>query len=246
MPLCAVAQELQGWAESENLPRRPASGVLDEAGIFDRDPQRLQAISDRLQELERMCGFRMCVAVYAVLLDDSPSGRAGALQRAWLGNSDGLVIVYEADTKRLGYGRDMESVDTRIGMAGQAITAIPLYVLTPMLGRVNARLAGCPEQGPAFVERLARDLATELEAYFQRGQAEQPKGRVLRLVLLLVGAACGAALLGLLFNKLMDRAEAKRKKVFHFPDVVVGMRLGAPYGGGKISSGSFGDGPQPG
>jgi hypothetical protein len=243
---CAMSQDLQGLAESGSLPQRPANGVLDEAGMFERDPQRLQAISERLQEFERVYGFRICFAVYNVLLHDNPTERAGALQRSWLGNSDGLVIVYEADSKRLGYGRDMESANTRADTGESATSAIPLYILTPLLGRVHEKLAGCPEQGPAFVERLTNELTAELEAYFQRGQIEQPKGRVFRLVLLLVGAACVAALLGFLVSRLMDRAGAKRKMVFRFPDVAVGMRLGAPYGGGKISSQSFGGESRPG
>jgi len=244
---CAVAQNAQGWTEAGNLPRRPANGVLDEAGLFQRDPARLKAVTARLQEMEKEYGFQICFAIYGVLLDDNPTTRAGALQRAWIGKNDGLVIVYEADTKHFGYGRDMEGSATRSAELEQpSAGSIPLYILTPLLGRVNERLAGEQEQGAAYIERMTCELTAELKAFFQRGQLEQPKGRVIRLVMLLVGVICGAVLLGWGCKRLLDISEAKRTMVFHFPEVTVGMRLGAPYGGGKISTRTFGGESRPG
>ena len=54
----------------------------------------------------------------------------------------------------------------------------------------------------------------------------------------------GSALL-FLFHRLQERLERRSSEQFHFPDVTVGCRLGAPQGGGQVAGISFRNKPRP-
>ena len=59
------------------------------------------------------------------------------------------------------------------------------------------------------------------------------------MIILAVGLLAGTGLVALLVVAGLKRAESKALERFVFPKIGVGMRLGAPYGGGKVSSRSF-------
>ena len=72
-------------------------------------------------------------------------------------------------------------------------------------------------------------------------RAAAPEGKTKgRLILLAVGFGAAIGLISLLVVAGLKRAEAKALERFVFPKATVGIRLGAPFGGGKVSSRSFG------
>jgi hypothetical protein len=62
------------------------------------------------------------------------------------------------------------------------------------------------------------------------------------MIVLAIGLISVAGLVSLLVVAGLRRAEARSLERYVFPKIAVGGRLGAPYGGGKVSSRSFGRG----
>ena len=171
----AFAQEDQDFTP----PPPPADGILDEARILSRDPARHRAIAEAIAELEAKHGFRMYYALYDTLISSNAGDRALTLQRAWLGEKPGIVLVIETD-----------------------------------------------------------------RGTFRFEQAAPKDHTRARMIVLAIGLLAGTGLLALLVVAGLKRAESKAQERYVFPQVNVGMRLGAPYGGGKISSRSFREPPK--
>ena len=96
--------------------------------------------------------------------------------------------------------------------------------------------------GAEFAERLGTGIAGGVSAVLDE-QAARPEGATKgRTVLLAIGLIAAAGLVALFVVAGLKRAEAKSLERYVFPKISVGTRLGAPYGGGKISSRSFGRG----
>lgn len=93
-----------------------------------------------------------------------------------------------------------------------------------------------------FAENLSTGLAGRIAAELEQRAAAPVGGTRSRMVVLAIGLLAFTGLLALLVVAGLKRAEAKARERFVFPKVAVGVRLGAPYGGGKVSSRSFGRG----
>ena len=93
-----------------------------------------------------------------------------------------------------------------------------------------------------FVENLSTGLVGRISDELDHRAAAPPGGTRSRMVVLAIGLLAFTGLLALLVVAGLKRAEARARERYVFPRVAVGMRLGAPYGGGKVSSRSFGRG----
>jgi hypothetical protein len=89
------------------------------------------------------------------------------------------------------------------------------------------------------VECLALATVEELDILLERKTAPRRSLERLRFALTVVGAVSVIALLALIATRIASRNEKRRRRVHHFPDVWVGTRLGAPYGGGRVTARSF-------
>lgn len=238
----AFAQE----AEDFTPPPPPADGILDEARILSRDPARYRAIAEAIAELEAKHGFRMYYALYDTLISSNAGDRAITLQRAWLGEKPGIVLVIETDRgtfrfeqaapkkEKIGPAQSMEVADP---------SSISAFALGDLIHDIEPALRESKDRGE-FAEKLGIGFSQGvLKLLDERAAAPKDNTRV-RMIVLAIGLLAGTGLVALLVVAGLKRAESKAQERYVFPQVNVGMRLGAPYGGGKISSRSFREPPK--
>jgi hypothetical protein len=238
---------IAGWLHAQDeefiAPPAPADGVLDEARIFSRDPGRHQAVAAALQALEEKHGFRFYYVLYSSLYGRDLSDRAYALQRAWLGESPGIVLVLETDSRHFRVGQAKQKPDGTGPQADLPLTG-PKELAPSDLALLVRGIEGSLRESSGteeFAERLGTGLATGISTLMDQ-RAAVPEGTTRsRLVLLALGFGAATGLIALLVVAGLKRAEAKSLERFIFPKAHIGTRLGAPHGGGKVSSRSFGN-----
>lgn len=204
----------------------PAAGIQDSVRVLGRDSETAQRISGRIRKMEQDHGFRIYLVIEPVLIGTSAPEMANEMRRKWLPEGDGLVVVFESDTRKLGFGQDMVGNPNQPEHPGR----VPSYEATAI---VNRALAGAdanlePED---YLEKVINPLIDGFEAYFKRRQAAPPKERSVRTALLVVG---GLALLGLGVigaGGLIRHSSMARVRSYRFPVVDRPERLGAPCGG---------------
>jgi hypothetical protein len=232
---CRMAgQELPEWLAGTSNARPPDFGVRDESGFFNRNSGAMKRISDQLRQLEADHGFRIYLLVEPVLIASSAAELAARLQEVWVPDGNGLVVVYEADNRSLGFGRDM---DDRIG-PNPPLAAVPTHETAAILMRARdateANLA--PE---VYLETMMGNLVREFDGYFERRRAPAPAGRSLRLALLTVGGLTLLALAAIGVGALVRLPSMNAAKTYRFPVVDRPERLGAPFGGGCVITRRF-------
>ena len=228
------AQDLPEWLAGTANARPPDFGVRDDSGFFSRNSGALKRISDQVRQLESDHGFRIYLLVEPVLIASSAPELAAQLQQAWVPGGDGLVVVYEADNRSLGFGRDMND---RTGPHPPA-AAVPTHETAAILMR--AREGTDPDLAPEdFLETLMGNLVREFDGYFKRRQAPVPAGRSLRLALLTVGGLTLLALAAIGVGALIRLPAMAGARTFRFPVVDRPERLGAPCGGGCVITRRF-------
>lgn len=225
---------------AEAVPPPPASHVLDAGGVFRRSPEEEQRISQRLRELERNQGVRIYVVAYAGLLGATVQEQAIRFQEAWLPDGDGFVIVCDTDSRQLEIGYPATVNVPAPGQPGNssASPGIQRYQIALALENLGDGLN--MESDPAiYLEGLADRIAAHFEATAAAPEDPAQKTAETRFVLFVVAAVIAAALAGLLISRLTKRSDASSARRHYLPDVMVGMRLGAPYGGGLTSSRNY-------
>ena len=229
----AWGQALPEWLTGKGRPVPPQLGVRDVNGFFSRDSGALKRISGDLLKLEADHGFRIFLMVEPVLIATTAPELAAQLQQLWLPEGNGLVVVYEADSRSLGYGRDVAGLPDPQAPASR----IPTHETAAMLER--ATVATDQQLAPeAYIEALVGNLVREFDGYFQRRKAPPPADRSLRVGLLVAGGLSLLALGALLVAALARLPGMAGRKVFHFPPVDVPERFGAP-GGAKVVTRPF-------
>jgi hypothetical protein len=228
------SQSLPEWLTSNGPPKPTAMGVRDVNGFFSRDSGARKRISAQLLQLETAHDFRIYLMVEPVLIATTAPELAAQLQQIWLPQGNGLVVVYEADSRRIGYGRDVA------GLPGPQVPAsrIPTHEMAALLDRATA--ATDQQLAPeAYIEALMANLAREIGGYFERRKAPPPADRSLRLTLLALGGLTLLALGAVLVAALGRLPGAAGSRKFRFPPVAATERLGAPGGGGKVITRRF-------
>jgi hypothetical protein len=231
----AGAQLLPQWLASDGPPKPPDFGVRDDNGFFNRDSATPKRISERIRQLRSDHGYQLYLVVEPVLIATNAPLLAANLQELWLPDGDGLVIVYEADNRSLGFGLDVGAspAATRTG------PLVPTHETAAILRNVSAATAkDLPPE--AFVETLIGNLVDELNRYFERRAAPPPAGRSLRMALLAIGALTLLGLAAILVGSLTRLDSMAERRRFRFPRVDRPERLGAPSGGGSVTSRQFG------
>lgn len=221
----APGQTLPEWLAKDGVPKPPDSGIRDESGFFNRDSGAFKRISDQLHKLEAAHGYRIYLMVEPVLIGTNASELAAQLRLAWLPDGDGLVVVYEADSRNLGVGRDLSvSPDPKAPKV-----LIPTYETAAVISRafesVDPKLAPEP-----YIEGFTLKLVEECNGYFQLREAPVPAGRSTRISLLVVGAVTVLALAAICLGWLVRHSTMADVRSFRFPAVDRPERLGAPCG----------------
>jgi hypothetical protein len=216
------------------LPEPPGFGVLDQNGVFGKNSVVMRRISDRIRKLEADHGFRIYLVVEPVLLSSSAPELAAQLQQAWKPEGDGLVVVFEADNRNIGFGRDIGGKDH----ASSQFVRVPTHETAAMLRDVvaNTDKSLAPE---VCVESLIDRLADGFDDYFKRRAAPIPATRSLRMALLTAGALTLLALGAIGVGSLTRLRSVAGTQTYKFPVVDRPERLGAPCGGGNVSTRRF-------
>ena len=235
-----------GRAQDDDFvpPPPPEDRLLDVSRVLARDEERRQAIVAALAELEAKHGFRIYYALYSSLYGRSLNERARQLQEAWLGDKPGLVLLLETDSRTYRFAmpvprpREIEP-GTKLEMPESSdLSLLDLSIVDRGL-EGSLMTAG---DSAEFAKRLGTGVATGVSAVFDQQATRPAGGNRSRMILLAIGLISVAGLVALLVVAGLKRAEARSLERYVFPKISVGMRLGAPYGGGKISSRSFGRG----
>lgn len=250
-----VAALLAAWAlvagvfaqdEDFAAPPAPADGILDEARMLQRDPARHRALAESLAELEAKHGFRMYYVLYDTLISSSAGERAMKLQKAWLGDKPGIVLVLETDRGIFRFGQALpkqEKIGPIESLERPDPSSLSAFALADIIRNIEPVLKEAKDRGE-FSEKLGIGVAQGILKELDKRAAEPKDNTRLRMIILAIGLLAGTGLVALFVVAGLKRAESKSRERYVFPKVNVGIRLGAPYGGGKISSRSFGGKPQ--
>ena len=228
--LSGLSQALPDWLAENGAPKPPDFGIQDEGGFFNRNSGARKRISEQLRKLEADHGFRILLMVEPVLIGTTAPELAAHLQQSWLPGGDGLVVVFESDSRNLGFGRDVGGEPTAEDSAGR----VPTHETAAILSRAQA--ATDPGLAPeAFVESMMGNLVAEFDRYFKLRNAPLPKGRSLRMGLLTIGGLTLLALGAIAIGTLVKLPSMAGTRSFRFPEVTRPERLGAPCGGGNVT-----------
>jgi hypothetical protein len=234
LALPLVAQDFSGWSSDEKVPPPPPFGVSDASGVYARDPEALRRMSDALRQLQNRHGYTIHVVVEPILISETPTERAIRFQNAWLPHGNGLVIVYESDSRDMGMGRwpDFNPADP------SDRPLVPANDVIAVLSQVERAI---PPDLPAekHLEALVLGLVDGFTRYFTRQEEPATAERSLRSGLVVVGLACSAVLLAMGVAWQVRRGDRRSTLRFLFPDVGIPERLGAPFGGGTVTSRRF-------
>jgi len=221
----APGQALPEWLAKDGTPRPPDFGIRDESGFFNKDSGAFKRISDQFRKLETDHGFRIVLMVEPVLIGTSAPELAGQLRQAWLPDGNGLVVVFEADSRSVGIGRDLAGSSDPKEPGAVIPTHETAALITRAIDAVDPKLV--PE---AYIEALSGKLVEECNRYFELRDAPLPAGRSMRIGLLAVGALALLALGALGLGWLVKHSAMAEVRTFRFPVVDRPERLGAPCG----------------
>ncbi|MES2438497.1 MAG: TPM domain-containing protein [Verrucomicrobiota bacterium] len=227
----AAQAHAQALSEStEHSPAPPAFGVLDQSGFFNRNPGALKRISEQIRKLEQKHGYRLFLVLEPVLIATSAPERASELRQAWVPDGNGLVVVFESDSRNLGIGRDMTSDQSRTANASRVPSYETTSILTRAMEAVDSKLSSDLD-----IESFMIQLTSGFEAYFKRRETPPPAERSMKIGLLVVGTLSLLGLGAIGVGGLVRHSGMAGVRRFRFPVVDRPERLGAPCGGNVTS-----------
>ncbi|RYD17243.1 MAG: TPM domain-containing protein [Verrucomicrobiaceae bacterium] len=233
---CLCAWAWIGLVAAQDLePGRrkpPAFGILDETGFFNHDAGTFKRISDQLRKLEADHGFKVYLIVEPVLISGSAKERAEDLFQEWVPDGNGLVIVFESDSRRVGVGRDMKGLPNKADNPARIPSHENTAVLTMAMESVDKQLATEP-----YLEAFMGKLVTGFDDYFKRRAAPPPPQRTLRIGMLVAGTLALLGLGAIALGGFVRHSSMARVRMFRFPVVDRPERLGAPCGGSVTARG---------
>ncbi len=204
----------------------PVFGVLDSGGFFNRNPGALKRISEQLRKLEHDRGYMVYLVVESVLIASSATERAAELRQAWVPDGNGLVVVFETDSRSLAIGRDLVDQPSTTKNLARVPTYETTAILSRAMGDTDPRVA--PE---VYLEALMGKISAEFDGYFKRRDTQPSAARSMKITLLVIGtlALLGLGAIGL--GGLMRHSRIAGVQSFRFPAVNLPERLKAPCGG---------------
>ena len=168
------------------------------------------------------------IAAYT-LLPGNIDARAKALRNAWATNDRSLVMLYRRGFQQLTFSAN-----------GDGDTFIPAGELYRIYGAAVTAAQATEEPRErilAATQALADGLIADL-------LVRDPKRSVFhsRTIVFVASVVAAALIIGILsvtVVRRLSRRRNERETAVLFPEVVVGRRLGAPYGGGTVAEIDF-------
>lgn len=239
--LCGHGQSLPEWFTDDNVPKPPESGIHDGVGFFSKGSNSSKRISKQLRELKNEHGFHIYLIIEPVLISSSAPQLAARLQQSWLPEGDGLVIVYESDSRSLSFGRDIgDNPDPE-----KNSNRVPTHETAALLANATEKAdTALPPQ--EYIEALTSALAQEFDTYFAQRKTPSSPGRSLRFGLLAIGGLTLLALAAIVVGSMSKLPSMSGTRTYRFPVVDRPERLGAPCGGGEVTTRRFSPKPRPG
>jgi hypothetical protein len=227
-------------------PPAPEGYIMDDTGFFRDHPEKRQEISDALQRLSKNYDYPVYLVIYYSVFEGTLQNKADELYRSWMGESGpGMVIVYQRDPVSegsnpaiayyQGSGLKVKPVHSDLPK-----NLIPRRDVESMLANVFSELKSPKDDTSSYLASIIVGIESELASYFSMAPPNWNDSSNLRMMAIFAGSVALLGLLGMLFWRLFTRADTRAAKVYYFPDVKTGRRLGAPYGGGWTSERSFG------
>ncbi len=243
--LLPVAPALAQDEEEAPLPPAPQNLVLDKARLFARQPESLKKVGAALATLEQKHGYRLYFVIYDSLIGArSLEQQAEALRVKWLGEDPGAVLLLESDSFKWVFAQAPPlQQEGEPGQMVQRDRPTGLGDLDKENLRRTLRPALLPFENKdraAFAETLGPGAAAEIGLMLDKRAASPTGPGRTTMMLLAIGVIAALGLVALLVGAALKSWEARSKERFVFPKVSVGTRLGAPYGGGKVSTREFG------
>lgn len=221
------AQALPEWlAKTGNDKAPPAFGILDEGDLFSKDSGAFKRISDQLRKLEIEHNYKIYLVVESVLIGSTPSELAANLRHAWIPEGNGLVIVFETDSRHLGIGQDLENHPNLKNQDSRIPVTESSGMLTRAIDSTDPKLAPEP-----YLEVFISHLFREHEDYFKRLSTPPPQERSVKIGLLIAGILALLGLAAIAIGGMVRHSSMTAGLTFRFPVVDRPERLGAPCGG---------------
>jgi len=215
---------------AEELPPRPMDGFLDNAVVFNA--AQAAEIKERIQETLQKDGTAIFVTTMTFISGSTVRDRSTALMRNWAGEASGLVLAYNrgegqpALSLSPGFWRRYPSDEVAQLLQG-CVPILTKEAVPPDIKLLQAITFISGEIGRMEAGRLAR-------ATLWRPQD-------INLAMVLGGALLGLIILAWLVSlQVRKRGDARRQR-HYLPEVEVGIRLGAPHGGGTMAEASATD-----
>lgn len=225
------SQASEDWLSHLNQPQPPATMVWDRDNLFTRQPELTERLSRKLQSLRHDIGFDLYLVIQSGLDSTGADTTAALLQHQWGPEQNSMVVVYETDSKTLGIGRPFVDDPEFDGI-------IPSLEMEEIVSQAVKAV----DPGTAH-EELLEILIDQLSEGFRscvKHQAGPPSaGRSLRLGLFALGAGSILALGALIVGWLVVRGERDLSRRFWFTEIDRPERLGAPFGGGLVTTHRF-------
>jgi TPM domain len=219
----------------------PAGGVLDGGNVIPDAEQA--ALEQELRTFRQKWDFDIIVVTATWLPDATSEQWAARLAREWLPQRHGLIIAYNRGTTGSSADQPLAVAVSRTGEEFLGlIPAHRLRTLAPEVLRAEEareRTAGLPA-AIRFVQEQVSSRAAELGKVAMQSTGRSGRSPVF---MALAGALVLGSALMYLFHRLQERLERRSGTKFHFPQVKVAIRLGAPHGGGVVAGGRCGKKP---
>lgn len=223
--LCCVLVLLAGTGTGVLAAPPPEDGIADETRALTEETHRQLAQELQLLRADLRCDVWITASSFA------PAGmtvrrQAQSTRQAWSGERPAMLMAYDRATNSS--AMSFAPVMWERYPAAELIDIMrhTRLLLTDAKLTLDERFSAAAH---FWIDRLRVLESTRLKQTLWLQRSEKRPALILGAVL--AGAAVLAALVGLL-SRLRDARLGRR---FHFPEVHVGTRFGAPYGGGVTS-----------
>lgn len=220
----------------------PSNQILDRAQFFSQHPKILSDIANSLSAMRQNHNYSVYLVVCHNVLSSSLRERADQLYESWVGDSGrGMVIVYQLDP--VAYGNNPSIVYHKgdgLDLKGNdQANPIPERDVALMLNDVIHELRERNDPKAVMLKSLVLNIENKITRYHDIPEASWTDSESVTMIAIFSGFVIVIPLIGLLIRQLLMTSSNRANQRYYFPEVKVGYRLGAPYGGGWVSQQSF-------